>query len=352
MKKFLLIVVIIAVAIAAYLYYKKPAKPESKPEEKPVAATTQQTNTEEPKTDGVGLFKEGKFEEAIKQLEKEIKNKPASEQASLYEYLAQAYDKTGNFAKAGELYLQCNNLPEMERQTKARHSFTIALKGDLTKEKRDAIKKSLVLINRNLIFSPSANQPESISYEIKKGDSIFSISNKYNVPSGSDSEGSSYLGQIRRINNMKTSNIRAGDNLKVITGKFSIEVDKSDFTLTLYLNNEFVKEYPIAYGNPKESPTPEGTFKIVGTSKLVNPPWYKYDKATGTTTTVPFGDPQHVIGTRWMTFKESDRIGIHGTSDRTSIGKAVTNGCVRMHNEDVEELFDLVPGGTEVTVKN
>ena len=352
MKKFLVVVVIIAVAIAAYLYFKKPVKTEVKPEDQPVVApVVQQPVVEEPKTDGVTLFKEGKYEDAIKKLEKEIKNKPVNEQAALTEYLAQAYDKIGNYVKAGDLFLQCANLPEMDRQTKSRHSFTLALKGDLTKEKRDAIKKNLMFINRNLVFSTSANPPESISYEINKGDSIFSISNKYNVPAGSDSEGASYLGQIRRINNMKTSNIRAGDNLKVVTGKFSIEVDKSEFTLTLYLNGDFVKEYPIAYGNPKESPTPEGTFKIVGSSKLVNPPWYKYDKTTGQTTVVPFGDPQHSIGTRWMTFKESEKIGIHGTNDPSSIGKAITNGCVRMHNEDVEELFDLVPGGTEVTVK-
>jgi lipoprotein-anchoring transpeptidase ErfK/SrfK len=149
---------------------------------------------------------------------------------------------------------------------------------------------------------------------------------------------------------MKTSNIRAGDTFKIITGKFSVEVNKFNFTLTLYLNNEFVKEYPVAVGEPKESPTPEGTFHILGSSKNVNPPWHRYDKTTGKTTIIPFGDPAHSIGTRWMGFKDNEKVGIHGTNDPNSIGKAVTNGCVRMHNADVEELFDFIHGGTEVNI--
>jgi lipoprotein-anchoring transpeptidase ErfK/SrfK len=34
------------------------------------------------------------------------------------------------------------------------------------------------------------------------------------------------------------------------------------------------------------------------------------------------------------------------------IGKPATAGCVRMVNEDVEELFDIIPIGTKVTIKD
>ena len=40
--------------------------------------------------------------------------------------------------------------------------------------------------------------------------------------------------------------------------------------------------------------------------------------------------------------------GIHGTNRPTSIGKAASHGCIRMRNQDVEELFDLVQVGDEV----
>ena len=42
--------------------------------------------------------------------------------------------------------------------------------------------------------------------------------------------------------------------------------------------------------------------------------------------------------------------GIHGTIEPQNLGKQVTEGCVRMVNADVEELFIIVPTGTEVTI--
>ena len=42
--------------------------------------------------------------------------------------------------------------------------------------------------------------------------------------------------------------------------------------------------------------------------------------------------------------------GIHGTTEPESIGYQATEGCVRMHNSDVEELFTIVPPGTEVII--
>ncbi len=42
--------------------------------------------------------------------------------------------------------------------------------------------------------------------------------------------------------------------------------------------------------------------------------------------------------------------GIHGTNQPSSIGQATSNGCVRMSNADVEQLFDLVSVGTRVTI--
>jgi L,D-transpeptidase ErfK/SrfK len=42
--------------------------------------------------------------------------------------------------------------------------------------------------------------------------------------------------------------------------------------------------------------------------------------------------------------------GIHGTTDARSIGKSVSSGCVRMTNREVEELYTIVPEGTEVVI--
>lgn len=60
------------------------------------------------------------------------------------------------------------------------------------------------------------------------------------------------------------------------------------------------------------------------------------------------------MGTRWIGFdaKNTDgRIyGIHGTNNPGTIGNYVSNGCVRMQNEAVESIYDLIPLGTKVLI--
>jgi lipoprotein-anchoring transpeptidase ErfK/SrfK len=44
--------------------------------------------------------------------------------------------------------------------------------------------------------------------------------------------------------------------------------------------------------------------------------------------------------------------GIHGTIEPKSIGTQASEGCVRMLNKEVEELYSLVPVGTKVTIQD
>jgi hypothetical protein len=66
----------------------------------------------------------------------------------------------------------------------------------------------------------------------------------------------------------------------------------------------------------------------------------------------PFGTRQRqipeVLGTRKLVL--GDGYLIHGTNQETSIGDAVSHGCVRMYNEDVERLFGMVTVGTPVFI--
>ena len=39
---------------------------------------------------------------------------------------------------------------------------------------------------------------------------------------------------------------------------------------------------------------------------------------------------------------------IHGTQDTRKIGRSSSNGCIGLYNEHIEEVFDLVPVGTQV----
>jgi lipoprotein-anchoring transpeptidase ErfK/SrfK len=66
----------------------------------------------------------------------------------------------------------------------------------------------------------------------------------------------------------------------------------------------------------------------------------------------PFGTVQRrylgTLGTRRLDL--GDGYGIHGTDDPESIGHSVSHGCVRLHNEDVQTLYPMVPVGTPVYI--
>ncbi|NFN87733.1 L,D-transpeptidase [Clostridium sporogenes] len=109
---------------------------------------------------------------------------------------------------------------------------------------------------------------------------------------------------------------------------YRIIINRQAHTLTLFGNNNVYKTYKVAVGKPS-TPTPKGTFKIV--NHAVNP-------------SGPFG-------TRWLGLSAPyGDYGIHGTNNPSSIGKSVSNGCIRMFNNDVIELSNLVPIGTSVTI--
>ena len=72
----------------------------------------------------------------------------------------------------------------------------------------------------------------------------------------------------------------------------------------------------------------------------------RYKKGEGI---VDSTSPEYELGSRWMGLSEPE-YGIHGTNDASTIGKHITKGCVRMRNEDVEELYAIIPSGTEVTI--
>lgn len=108
-------------------------------------------------------------------------------------------------------------------------------------------------------------------------------------------------------------------------------------TITLYEGDTILKAWPVAVGKPA-SPSPEGKFVIV--NRIENPVWYTPGKVVGPGRTNP-------LGTRWMGLSVKG-YGIHGTNMPRSIGKDASHGCIRMRNQDVEELFGMVEPGIPV----
>jgi len=116
-----------------------------------------------------------------------------------------------------------------------------------------------------------------------------------------------------------------------------ILIDKSLNKLYFYREGRLIRQYDVGTGREITS-TPEGKFCII--SKQEDP--------------VGFPENPDVFGTRWMGLDaggRDNRFGIHGTDDESSIGRHMSHGCVRMRNQDVEELFEMVDVGTPVIIK-
>ena len=121
-----------------------------------------------------------------------------------------------------------------------------------------------------------------------------------------------------------------------------VYVSKGNHTVTLFDDGELVTQYPCAAG--RDGCTPEGTFTV--NMKLVDPVWYWKGEA------IPPG-PENGLGSRFIGITNDEHpkgYGLHGTNEPGSIGRDASHGCVRMHNDDVEELFEMVEYGDTVIV--
>ena len=194
-------------------------------------------------------------------------------------------------------------------------------------------QKKVEAFNIKLIFSDTLLPNLTSLYEIKPGDTLGSISKQFNTN----------IELIMKSNRLSSDRIIPGRKVRIWTAPFTILVDKSQNTLTLKTGDEIIKTYSVSTG--ANNCTPVGTFKIV--ELIANPPWFK----PGATEPIPPGSPQNILGTRWLGINVPG-YGIHGTTDPGSLGSQVTQGCVRMANSDVEELFALVPKGTEVDISD
>lgn len=192
----------------------------------------------------------------------------------------------------------------------------------------EKVQQEMYQLNMKILFS-NIQTPHTIVHEVVIGDTLGKISKQYNVT----------IDLIKASNNIQGEIIRVGQKLRIWTGKFSVYVSKSQNFLMLKSNEEILKIYNVSTG--ANNSTPVGTFKV--TTKLENPVWFKAGAV------IPPESPDNVLGTRWLGF-DKEGYGIHGTVEPDKIGQQVTAGCVRMRNEDVEELYKIVPRGVEVTV--
>jgi LysM repeat protein len=200
-------------------------------------------------------------------------------------------------------------------------------------DQRERFQDRLNMLARRIYFQP---QPHYIDpYEVQFGDRLETIARKYQVPW-------EYLGRMNRVEPQK---IRAGQKLKVLQGPFGAVVDLDRFELTVHAHGYYVTRFPVGIG--QENSTPAGTFRV--TDKVVDPTYYGPDGV------IAHDDPANPLGEHWIAINDEagtlEGYGIHGTIEPESVGRAVSRGCIRLKDQDVADLYDLLTVGSEVIIR-
>ncbi len=266
----------------------------------------------------------------------QFKNSPklVTEKATIEDYKKLAVD-TRSFPKMEMVFNKAESAYNQEEYAKTRQYCYQILDSRKVPDANPLWQKTVKLLgeaNTEILFSDYPFPSKKVNYHVQANDGLRKIAMKHNTS----------VEAIQRSNNMKLTdfNVQLGKTYNIYVGKWEIVISKSRRKLYLFDGKKLFKAYSIGIG--KQDRTPTGSFKTGGKRK--NPDWYSPKGK------VPFGNPENVLGTRWIrlnpngkTSRQVSGLGIHGTWAPESIGKAESNGCLRLLNKDVEELFAILP---------
>jgi hypothetical protein len=201
----------------------------------------------------------------------------------------------------------------------------------------------------------------SAEYVVKPGDSLIKI-RKHII--AERPELNLCTGLIARANQLRDENqIRPGDKLRIPLDPVHTRVDLSARFLLYYHGEEMVCAWPVTIGRDGRTIPGEytvGANKPGKNAKAKNPPWW-YQKSGYEPVAddadpsgrgyIAFGHPENPLGTRWIEWKPSNGLGFHGTKEEGLIGEEASQGCIRLRNQDVEVLYDILPEGSPILVQ-
>lgn len=239
---------------------------------------------------------------------------------------------------------------EQNRLVDARRLLSEALLDERTAPgDKSSLRSQISSINERLLFSPTiaSDDPLVSRYVIEGGDALSRISRK----TGADVDWR-FIQRINQISDPRR--IRVGQTLKIVKGPFHAIVDKSDYRMDVYAEIPtsagggavFIRSFPVGLGELDSTPT--GEWIVRDDSKLVNPHWI--NPRTGERFSAD--NPDNPIGERWIGLRGTDPnttalsgYGIHGTVDPSSIGQQRSMGCVRLLDEDVNMVYEMLAEG-------
>ncbi len=227
----------------------------------------------------------------------------------------------------------------------ARDRLNETLPMPMSRQQQGVVKKQLSELADKWLFNRVIFPQDRLCsvYKVKAGDQLRTIGKMHKVPH-------EILLQINKITRPEA--LQAGETIKVINGPFHTRIYRSTFTMDLYLQNTFVRSFPVGLGR-ENMETPTGLWSVTA-DKMITPTWT--DPMTGKTYEAE--DPDYPLGSRWIGLKgvKGEAIGrtgfaIHGTKVPNEIGTTSSQGCIRLHNGDAILLYNLlVPSYSRVEI--
>ena len=130
-----------------------------------------------------------------------------------------------------------------------------------------------------------------------------------------------------------------------------IKIDTKTNMLGVLQGEKLIAAYPVTIGSAHTA-SPIGEWKVRGIAKM---PIFRYDKEmlqhgrrSGNFHLLPPG-PRNPVGVMWIALNKKG-IGIHGTNDPGSIGRAASHGCIRLANWDIVRLATRIKPGDNVSI--
>ncbi len=247
---------------------------------------------------------------------------------------ADAVETVVDPAQAHALLNSAKNAMDAGDAVLARSQFTEAMNLGLAGNDEEQARTQLRSLGRQMVFSAQCVEGDPLSkyHVIQPGEALQKIAAQYDVTA-------EFLARINGIEDM--NRIRAGRRLKVVQGPFHARVNKRAHALDVFLGDTYIDHFKVGLG--AEDSTPSGMWVVK--NKLKNPTYYPPRGGQ----IVAADDPENPLGERWIGLDGVGggavgqmRYGIHGTIEPESIGMNASMGCVRLYNEDVELLFDLL----------
>jgi len=210
-------------------------------------------------------------------------------------------------------------------------------------QQRAFVKEQLAALADKWLFSKVVYPEDKLcaGYKVGPGDMLSTIGGQHNVP----------YEILMQINNVARPELLQADaTIKVVNGPFNARVYRSTFTMDMYLQNTYVKSFPVGLGKPGME-TPRGRWRVKEGGKLIQPIWT--DPVSGRTYHPE--DPDYPLGSRWIAIEgiEGEAVGrtgfaIHGTKDPEQIGTPGSQGCIRLHNGDAILVYNLMMPGVSL----